>query len=433
MSIELILKNFFPFITGSIGHLNAANALAYGWGYNPRELMRILDPDTGDVFTSPLNNHGWRDKDRTYDNKSNSFRIVVIGDSITYGILVPDEKVYTRILEDELKSEGYNVEVINIAYGGWDTEQELEALKREGLLYKPNLIISQFCTNDLAGFDCLSDEQKKDILLQKPFYYKLDENNNLVKVKNNLFFKKYCMLYYVKTIMLNSEILKRCYYLLSIQKFKKKGIDVRNQKISYGIDGTAISRLRHVFHIDWDEKVIEALKRRNNTKISKDDLAQIISASGKIRDREKALRLFEIRFFSALWTEGHFRPGKADPNSCEWRLYFALIKEMNRLALENAADFAIISDNEPGHYEWSVYWGRVEDSPESRESYLSPTEVIRDFTQSEKISFIANKHKFVRARNDSHPNAAGNLAMANDIYDFLKENYVTKLQPYKIK
>jgi hypothetical protein len=86
-----------------------------------------------------------------------------------------------------------------------------------------------------------------------------------------------------------------------------------------------------------------------------------------------------------------------------------------------------------GHYEWEVYWGRVEDSDKARKNYLSPNTLIKEFAQREKIGVVPNRNKYARARNDPHPNIMGNLAMAEDLYIFLKENYSAKLEQYKIK
>jgi len=433
VSFEIVLQKFFPFATGTIGHLNAAHSLAYGWGYNPRELMRTLDPDTGEVYISLLNNHGWRDKDRSYENKNHSFRIIIIGDSVTFGAIVPENKIYNRILEDKLRAEGYNVEVITIAYAGWDTDQQLEALKREALLYKPNLIIAQFCTNDLARSDYSSKETKNSFELQRPFYYKLDENDILIRYENDLFYRKYGFWYAIKTAMLKSEILKRSYYFLSIYKLKRDGIKILNQDLTYSINDNTLNKFRLVFAIDQDECVITELKKNNNSQVPRNQLVQIISACDKLIDREKAVRIFEDRWFNLYWSESNFQGSQADPKHWQWKLYFALIKEMHRLARENGADLAIFSENELGHYEWEVYWGRVEDSDKARENYLSPTTLIKEFARREKISVVPNRNKYTRARNDPHPNIKGNMAMAEDLYIFLKEKYSGTLGRYRIK
>ena len=121
---ELVLRIFWPHYFATIGHVYSRNAVTYGWGYNPHELISITDPDTGEVYISRGNNHGWRDKDRSYTNDRNAYRILVLGDSGTFGAVVPSEKVYTRILEDKLIADGFNVEVINISYGKWGTDQQ---------------------------------------------------------------------------------------------------------------------------------------------------------------------------------------------------------------------------------------------------------------------------------------------------------------------
>jgi lysophospholipase L1-like esterase len=179
---------FLPSQLAIIGHSESKNALLYGWGFKPYETIQVTDPDTGEIYISQANNLGWRDRDRTFTNHKKAYRIVVLGDSNTFGALVPAEKVYTRILEDKLKKNGYNAEVINIAYAGWGTDQQLEALKNEGLKYEPDLVISQFSLNDLSDntYFLTSDNKRKN---QKPFYYTLDKQGNLIRHSNPFFMK----------------------------------------------------------------------------------------------------------------------------------------------------------------------------------------------------------------------------------------------------
>ena len=193
--IELLLKSFAPFYVATIGHQFSENAKKYGWGFFPQESLKTLDPDTGETYVSLANNYGWRDRNRQYHNKNNTYRILVLGDSVTYGAIVPAHKVYTRILENKLHESGYNIEVINIAYGGWGTDQQLEALVNEGVKYNPNLIIVQFTTNDItdsAYYYHAVNKQKnewKERRGWKPFYYELDQNNLLHRRENPYFSK----------------------------------------------------------------------------------------------------------------------------------------------------------------------------------------------------------------------------------------------------
>src|SRR5262249_26014938 len=53
-------------------------------------------------------------------------------------------------------------------YGGWGTDQALVALKRSGLSYEPDIVISQLSTNDLLENLALSG-----IEVQKPFRFQV--------------------------------------------------------------------------------------------------------------------------------------------------------------------------------------------------------------------------------------------------------------------
>ena len=77
-------------------------------------------------------------------------RIVVIGDSHTYGV-VPLEDVYTRRLEAIFHQHGYrNIEVITLGVGAWGADQKLWVLEREGIHYKPDIVLYQFAANDIG-------------------------------------------------------------------------------------------------------------------------------------------------------------------------------------------------------------------------------------------------------------------------------------------
>src|SRR5205814_1109641 len=115
------------------------------------EYVQILDPDTGTVYGDTLNAGGWRDEERTIEKRPGSYRIVAVGDSVTYGAVVAKNDTWTAQLQRKLRDAGMSAEVINIGYGGWSTDQELEALLREGLAYKPDLVVLQFCVNDPLG------------------------------------------------------------------------------------------------------------------------------------------------------------------------------------------------------------------------------------------------------------------------------------------
>ncbi|HYC31629.1 MAG TPA: SGNH/GDSL hydrolase family protein [Gemmatimonadales bacterium] len=73
-------------------------------------------------------------------------RIIVLGDSFTWGLLVPDsDSIWPSRLERAL---GGSTEVVNMAQRGWTTANEAEFLRRLGWQFDPDLLIVQFYLND---------------------------------------------------------------------------------------------------------------------------------------------------------------------------------------------------------------------------------------------------------------------------------------------
>jgi lysophospholipase L1-like esterase len=118
-----------------------------------------------------------------------SFRILGIGDSITDGTYLPEDKRYLFIIKDTLRANTKKrIEVVNAAVGGYNTWQEAELIKEKGLLTKPDLIIVGVCLNDYimnkpnlkqSYFNRLSDNLNDgsraryfDFLYQKSAFYK---------------------------------------------------------------------------------------------------------------------------------------------------------------------------------------------------------------------------------------------------------------------
>jgi len=104
-----------------------------------------------------INSLGLRD-DREYalEKKPNTFRILVLGDSVTFGHGAIYETSYPYLLERQLRKWRPDVDwqVWNAAVPGYNTSQELAQLLELGPAYKPDLVIIGFFNNDLMdNFD----------------------------------------------------------------------------------------------------------------------------------------------------------------------------------------------------------------------------------------------------------------------------------------
>jgi lysophospholipase L1-like esterase len=109
-----------------------------------------------------INSHGLRDREISIEKPINTFRILVLGDSYTYGHRVTSEGTYVKQLEamlnQKLGHRGIRYEVLNAGVPGYNTRQELIHLQEVGLLYQPDAIILGFTMTDAElGFFDLKD------------------------------------------------------------------------------------------------------------------------------------------------------------------------------------------------------------------------------------------------------------------------------------
>jgi hypothetical protein len=74
-------------------------------------------------------------------------RILLIGDSIVYGLGVEQDKTFATLLDKALP----DYEVINAGVGGWNTQNEFLWLGHEGIDLKPDLVILYITANDLEN------------------------------------------------------------------------------------------------------------------------------------------------------------------------------------------------------------------------------------------------------------------------------------------
>lgn len=97
-----------------------------------------------------VNKDGFRGRDYAIPKPSNTFRILMLGDSEILSWLLQDKDTLPVQFENLLnqKSSNLHYEVLNFGVEGYCTFQELEQLKVKGLKYDPDLIILNYCLND---------------------------------------------------------------------------------------------------------------------------------------------------------------------------------------------------------------------------------------------------------------------------------------------
>lgn len=96
------------------------------------------------------NTLGFREKEVIIPKPKGLIRIMVLGDSLTWGAGLSTEERYTALLEKHLRDEfqSTNIEVLNFGYSGGPTTRERDILLTLGEKLQPDLIVIGFCLND---------------------------------------------------------------------------------------------------------------------------------------------------------------------------------------------------------------------------------------------------------------------------------------------
>jgi lysophospholipase L1-like esterase len=422
--VEVGLKIFLPFPRpATIGHRGAETANLYGWGFSPGEPIAVWDPDTGERYSECVNNHAWRDLDRSFENRTGSYRILVLGDSVTYGAIVSLERLYTRVLQERFRARGYNVEVISMGYGGWGTDQELEALQNEGMKYSPNLVVVQFCGNDIEDNLHAGDRAR-----QIPFSYSLDGQGALERHLNPEF-KAASRRFFDREnrceLILWSEIGKRIYATWTRARERETA-----SPTGYRISEQAIHRVERAFLLGPAHPLVTALKGLPQTP-DRGRLGDLVRAHGLGDREEELLRALEDRWFQSSWSPELYAPPPPDFDSPGWKLYFKLVEQMQRVTAAKSTPIVLFSETDLGSYEFCRFWFRISPDDAYLAGYLAPTRAIQEFASRSRMEFCPQKRKYVRARNDPHANGEGNQAMAEDLLDYLLETHKEELEKHR--
>lgn len=149
--VELALRivGFDP-----MGDLATGRSLILRVSRDPLRSFELTPNSSGHAWRTDvrINSYGMRDRERSIA-RAGAARIVVLGDSITFGSAVRQRDRFTDQLEIILaKQLGAPVEVLNFGVGGYDTLQEVATLQDEALRFSPDLVVLAYCVNDVGNY-----------------------------------------------------------------------------------------------------------------------------------------------------------------------------------------------------------------------------------------------------------------------------------------
>ena len=100
------------------------------------------------MFPYRTNAHGLRDRDRP-PKAAGTQRVLVIGDSYTWGYAVAEDEAYPQVAERLLKERGRpDIEVINGGIPDYNSRQERQLLEQLIPIYQPDAVFLAYVVND---------------------------------------------------------------------------------------------------------------------------------------------------------------------------------------------------------------------------------------------------------------------------------------------
>lgn len=106
-----------------------------GWSLKPGAVA--ISTATGCPVEYRINSRGFRGPEVSAQKAPGTFRIVLLGDSRTFGYGVPLEKHFSSVLAGYFRA----TEVVNLGVSGYGVDQSLLQLRQDGFAYQPDLVV----------------------------------------------------------------------------------------------------------------------------------------------------------------------------------------------------------------------------------------------------------------------------------------------------
>ena len=96
-----------------------------------------------------FNRDGLRDRPHPVEKPAGTYRVVCLGDSVTFGYGFTRAESWPHALQDLVDARGPGVEVLSVALPGWSTRQERYAYERIARRYRPDAVVLAVVLNDM--------------------------------------------------------------------------------------------------------------------------------------------------------------------------------------------------------------------------------------------------------------------------------------------
>ncbi|MCM8775289.1 MAG: SGNH/GDSL hydrolase family protein [Candidatus Omnitrophica bacterium] len=123
--------------------------------YQPGGEVVVVFPDNprgyfeeGNKVVAHINSKGFRGPEVDFRKESGTTRIVVLGDSFVFGVGVKDQDTLPAQLEQELKRDFKDIEVLNFGVAMTNTPNYVNVLTKYGVQFDPDMVLMVLFLND---------------------------------------------------------------------------------------------------------------------------------------------------------------------------------------------------------------------------------------------------------------------------------------------
>jgi hypothetical protein len=157
---EAVLRGLRPeFLRGTRALHPHVYSETYGWALRPGARYVGRGGETISV-----NARGYRGPLHADAPPAGVTRVLMLGDSVTFGSGVSDAETFTSLLDARP-----DLEALNFGVDGYGTDQALLRLQREGLAFRPHVVVLNFCVRN-DHFDNALAVALYDGRSPKPYY-----------------------------------------------------------------------------------------------------------------------------------------------------------------------------------------------------------------------------------------------------------------------
>lgn len=179
-------------------------------GYDAPTYMR----EAGETIPFRVNRQGFRGPEVPEPKPEGSYRILVLGDSFAVNVAVPEESLYTVLLEQRLRKwagGACRIEVVNAGYAdGYSPDAYAAFMMQRGFALEPDLVILQYFVlndfKDLLETEVVEERDGLPLRVRSRYRYVDDDGR----------FRRTLALQYAVPVLRDSQLFVRLYDLLGI-------------------------------------------------------------------------------------------------------------------------------------------------------------------------------------------------------------------------